>query len=614
MRLIIVLISLSLFLGCAGNKKSSNANPATVTGTLAIHVPPVSESDSLLQPKGAPDRNVAHESFLRGIYMRNTGNKEIAEHFYKRALANEPGNRFLAFELVEILTNNNKAKDALEIAQKAIRFPGKAADGEYYQLARLYRSFGNIDSAKAYYEKTIELSPTHFRALYEYSVVLEMLQDYKNLVRVYDLLLPQLNYPRPMVDKQLLLLKLKGGDSATLEFLQKAYEVRGDAEIGREYADALLAQKKPQEAVEVAKALVEGDPADRESAKYLVSVGLKSGFQDSVVAWQKRVVVLDTADLEELERLALLEFELSSLDSSQSHFKALLDRRPGDHLAWFYTSALAMARPDSAKAFDAIARAIALKPDALAYRNQLAAIYSHYGEFAQAHKVLDSALALFKDHPLAMQFKASTYIREASLIGSKYPQAGSPEATKIRNLRQQALQWLLKASKVDSLSTDILFDLAANYEQLDSVSQSRKVFQSLLQMEPLNHQALNYLGYMLVERKIDVDLGGRLIDSALVQNPANFAYLDSKAWFLACKGQWLQAKEILLFLVEKGQTSDPVIWEHLAESCDGAEDFPMALSAWRKVLGFIPHHAKALQRQKELLATKTIPSKNSIFK
>ncbi|HSQ40987.1 MAG TPA: tetratricopeptide repeat protein, partial [Fibrobacteraceae bacterium] len=491
----------ALLLSCAGGKKSG---VQALTDSVQP-LKPMTAVDSLLHPVNPPNRDIAHESFLRGLLLRNLGKDDFAEIFYKRALANEPGNRFLAFELADILSDNGKSAEALAIARQAILFQGEPSSSQFYLLARLYRENADLDSAMVYYEKTIALSPSHFRALYEYSVILEARQDYQNLLRIYGLLLPLLDYPRPMVEKEVLLLKLKGNDSTLCEFLEHAYEAHGSVEIGRQYAGALLDRKRYTDALAVGKELLQQDSSDRENWSLLVRTGLRLGMLDSATQWQKRVALLDSSDMDEWKRLAMMEFELPAMDSSLAHFRRVLQARPTDHLSWFYISNIAIIRNDTAVALDAIQRAIALKPDALPYRNHLASLYASMGNYEKAHQTLDAVLSLYPAHPLPMQYQANIYIHEAMGIEQHWPVANSPEILRARELRLHALEWLRKAYPLDSSSVDLLFDLASNYERLDSIPQACSLFEKILRLNPQSQVTLNYLGYLLVDRRLDVD-------------------------------------------------------------------------------------------------------------
>jgi len=251
-------------------------------------------------------------------------------------------------------------------------------------------------------------------------------------------------------------------------------------------------------------------------------------------------------------------------------------------------------------ALEDIQKAIALKPDALAYRNHLSALYAQAGDYVKAHQTIDAALALNKDHPLALQFKGNTFIHQASRIESTFPEAASPDAQKARELRLAALPWFQKAASIDTMATDILFDLAADYERLDSLSAASTTFDHLLRLEPTHHQTLNYYGYMLIDRNLNLERGIRLVDSALVLSPDNDAYLDSKALYLVRKRRFADAVAILQGVLSRITGNDPTIWEHLALAYEGIKDSGKALDAWKHVLAQSPKNAMALQRVNEL--------------
>ena len=92
-------------------------------------------------------------------------------------------------------------------------------------------------------------------------------------------------------------------------------------------------------------------------------------------------------------------------------------------------------------------------------------------------------------------------------------------------------------------------------------------FNKLLDIDPKHHQALNYLGYMLVDlnrNSKEVQMGDRYIDSALYYKPKEQAYLDSKAWALYRLGKYPEALKIMENLLFSGEyhIDDVVYWEH----------------------------------------------------
>jgi len=73
---------------------------------------------------------------------------------------------------------------------------------------------------------------------------------------------------------------------------------------------------------------------------------------------------------------------------------------------------------------------------------------------------------------------------------------------------------------------------------------------------------LNYYGYTLIDKEIDIDKGLKLIEKALQQQPENSYYLDSLAWGYYKKGECLKAYNIMERVVTKEGTKEPEIKEH----------------------------------------------------
>jgi len=543
--------------------------------------------DSLLLLSGPPDLDVAHESYLRGLQLLQAGQSQIAEMFYKRALANSPHNRFLAFELSQILASQGKSAEALKIARAGVQYPGDGNSSEYHLLARLYRENGEIDSAKVYYKKSIASNDQNLKALYEYSLLLELLQEYNELSRIFDMLLPLLDYPRPMIEKQLLLYRLSQNDSAMVGLLRTAFDVHGEADYARLLADVLEMQGKNAEAQKAVVQALDLAPTDRDSWNTLVRLQLRAGQLEEARRSQSRLYSLDTTQNDVLQRLAMLEYDVGRLDSAALHFAHLVRQDSTDHIAHFYLSHLAQIAGDSTTALREIHKAIEQKPDAMPYRNQLGVIYYLSGNYASAHLVFDSTLAQ-SQHPLPMQLKASAYVHAASRLSASDKEAA-------RRLRLEARTWMLKAYALDSGAIDLQFDIAANYERLDSLDAAVSWFNRLLVREPRYHPAMNYLGYLLVDTERDVARGARLIDSALARDPSNLAYLDSRGWALYRLGRYQEALEVMTQVEKKG-LDDAALWEHLALICEALNLQERARDYWLRLLRLQPHHAKALER------------------
>jgi tetratricopeptide (TPR) repeat protein len=129
----------------------------------------------------------------------------------------------------------------------------------------------------------------------------------------------------------------------------------------------------------------------------------------------------------------------------------------------------------------------------------------------------------------------------------------------------------------------ILFQLAAILEQSGQDAEAERHFRDLLVLDPLNHQALNYLGYMLAEQDRSLEEAVALITRALEHDPQNPFYLDSLGWAHFKLGQ-LALAERYLRLAARALTTSSVVQEHLGDVLFHLDRIDEAIAAWQLAL------------------------------
>jgi len=151
-----------------------------------------------------------------------------------------------------------------------------------------------------------------------------------------------------------------------------------------------------------------------------------------------------------------------------------------------------------------------------------------------------------------------------------------------------------KAIVKDSSQVEFRFNLASALERLGSFNEAESLFLTLIQRDSTHHRALNYLGYMYADRGVKLEQAEKLIGMALKLEPENFAYMDSYAWVLYRKGDYLEAQKYLAKAIATHE-ADPVVYEHQALLFEALKKPDAALEYWRKVIELEPTHEKALQ-------------------
>ncbi|MCL2207381.1 MAG: hypothetical protein FWB90_04705 [Fibromonadales bacterium] len=316
-----VLFGLLLLLcSCASGLKTDARQGLSAQDSLKAEIPKINMAAELAKLDTMliadfPNSAAAHENFLRALDMLEIDRIIFAELFYKRALANDPESHFLLSELIRILLKQNKTSEAFHLLKLAVQSPKATADN-FLHLARLYKENKTLDSAEAYYKKATEKMSENFAVQYEYSLLLEYLRDkeyeqsdkeltleYKRLSheikKIYDILLPQLDYPPRLMEKQIFNYHVtETKDSITANLLGEAFRANGIefAEYGFWQAEILASMKKYSEANEVLLTLFFMHPSKDITSKLALRIANNYELMDSVtvaVIWLEQLLSQD---------------------------------------------------------------------------------------------------------------------------------------------------------------------------------------------------------------------------------------------------------------------------------------------------------------------------------
>jgi tetratricopeptide (TPR) repeat protein len=121
------------------------------------------------------------------------------------------------------------------------------------------------------------------------------------------------------------------------------------------------------------------------------------------------------------------------------------------------------------------------------------------------------------------------------------------------------------------------------FERQKKYDQAEEAFKKVLADDPTNAVALNYLGYMLVDRGVRIEEGLNLIKKALEIDPQNGAYLDSLGWAYFKLGNYELAEENLRKAVER-ISNDATIHQHLGDLYQKTGRLKLAAAHWERAL------------------------------
>jgi tetratricopeptide (TPR) repeat protein len=161
-----------------------------------------------------------------------------------------------------------------------------------------------------------------------------------------------------------------------------------------------------------------------------------------------------------------------------------------------------------------------------------------------------------------------------------------------------ALAVLTKALTEHPDQPDLLYDTAMVAEKLDRIDVAEARLRRLLELTPDNAQALNALGYTLVDRTPRVAEGLDLIEKALKLSPEDPFILDSMGWALYRTGKLDGAETYLRRAM--AERPDAEIAAHLGEVLWAKGERASAQEVWQSQLKSTPDNQLLLDTVRRL--------------
>ena len=623
------MLSLGMAALCACSSapaKKAEASPKTLTASDSALIQKVVESKKET-PKVEVDLEAAHEFFFLAKNMEMRGDQREADFFWKQAYKADPTSRYLGFGVAERLVIAGEDSLALVEAKKASRLKGKRTAAQYALLARLYVKAGEADSSRKYFVMGLDSSRYQDMALlYDYSLFLEAARDEKELVRVYDILLPKVNYISTLFQRQLSLLLDMGKDSAVVDLFGKAHEATGDKQMLLQKVRGLMAMKRFKEARAIVDTLTSAKPEDEE----MTIMVLSSLPGDSAYAFARKKYFEDGVKTPAvLCFIGQYEYDIDMRDSAKVHLLQSVDKLQGQP-KYANRAYLGLVNIFASEQNYAEAIKYAEKSDSVSNgdtRMLLASVYALADKYDKAFPLLDSLMKFWEtwkplpgvvDSANLVQLQNEAQIKylqvldiySRALIGEaldfeKDVRADSAKKARALDNRSRAEVMLETFFAKDSSYNRVRLSMAMNLERLKRYDESFRHFDFLLKQKDFSpHEfasMLNYYGYSLIEinRSVaEVEKGYKLVLDALViekDGEAKDAYLDSKAWGLYRLCRFDEAYQAMQLIDNKKMSRDDVFWEHMASIQEALGLKKEARKSYKKLLKLNPKHPAALK-------------------
>ncbi|MFO1399422.1 MAG: tetratricopeptide repeat protein [Burkholderiales bacterium] len=368
-------------------------------------------------------------------------------------------------------------------------------------------------------------------------------------------------------------------DNTALLEIDRALAIKPDWERAALLKAELLSRNKNDDAIRYLTAFVAANPESRAAAGALGQLYVEQKRYPEARALFQKLWDNDRSAREFEFGIAVLSVQMKDWATAESLFNDLKKASYGENGA--VELYLAQIADEQGRYADAIERYKAVPEGERAWlaKLRIAAMMGKMGKVADARRYLSDLPAVTIEQRIQVRQAEAQLLRDA-------------------NDNQGAYDVLVLALKEHPDSPELLYDTAMVAERIDRVDDAEKHLRRVVALKPDDAQALNALGYTLVDRTPRVAEGQALIERALKLSPDDPFILDSMGWALFRQGKYAEAEQYLRRAMK--ERPDAEIAAHLGEVLWAKGEHERAQEIWQSQLKINPDNAVLLETVRRL--------------
>lgn len=478
-------------------------------------------------------------------WLYNKGYMQDAKVLLEQSLKQLPHELSFILMYAEVLQNDEEA-DLLAVLDLLKNYIKKYPDdyNAYIELGVLYYKLFQYDKAYTILQRIPEKERISSVCLYM-GICLEKMQRYSEAEKYFKRILRE--FP---------------DEKTALHHLGTIAEARGQYALARKYYTKIL----------------ELDNSNYDYLLRLISIAFKEGnhqkaFEIAREHFNFDFIVSASSMLIQEGRIDLAEMLLNNLGSMKNAPRELL---------YLHGALIYEAGQDKTGALEYLTQ---LTEDDEHYKNALELITYIYLEQNEFESALQYIKKLQVVAPDAKNYRVLEY--QTYMFQEKYEQA------------YEALYAFLKEYPDDIHAK---YRFAYTCFHLDEKEKAMQIMLEILKVDPDNHEALNFVGYSLVEQNKDLKCAEEYLLKADKLHPKQGYINDSLAWLYYVKGEYKAALDYIEKAVSYANTSvteDATMWEHYGDIAKANGKIELARTAYEKSLT-IKHNTEIEKKLKEL--------------
>jgi tetratricopeptide (TPR) repeat protein len=497
--------------------------------------------------EGSAESQAAYHFSLGQSYALE-GSAEKAIEEYKLALVYDPSSAVIHTRLATEYVKRGLLTFAIEECKTALIHDAKYSDARLL-LAGLYGATKLVDEALKEYDSVLKLDPLNA-------------ETHKEVLVFKASLLIEEGRAKDAIPALRQLLKLDPDSYLGHYYWGRALAKQGDVtgaaasfkksmELKRAFSQAALAlgalYEEKNRQLDAIRTYEEyfADVRDEQVAARLAQLHLERNEYRKALRYLQFLDRLEEDNLNVKVKIGLIHVELKEYRKAAATFEDILARNNEAERVRFYLGSVYEELKDYSKAIEVFRK---VSPESSAYPDasvHVGYLYKLQGDTKRALEWMDKAISQNGDVPGYYTFKA-TLVEETA----------GPAA---------AITVLEAASEKFPRDEKLLYYLGSLYDKTGATDKALKAMGAILEANPDNANALNYIGYTLASRDERLDAAENMVRRALEIRPEDGYIQDSLGYVLYKKGRTKDA----IITLEKAYRTKPgegIIAEHLGDA------------------------------------------------
>jgi tetratricopeptide (TPR) repeat protein len=543
---IAIMISLLVTLACGGVAKRKSVEPTK------------QQTDQFASYQ-------AYEHFVQADLYEENGALDSAAVEYRRALIYDPGSTEIKRSLSEVDFRMKKFDEAGVLRSEISE---KNAD-DYNFIGDCLRFTDDLKGAGDYYQRSLEMDSTQYIPRFYLARIMQYLGK-NDLAEKEYIALTRFSPDKvsSLMDLASFYIKINRLDKAIVAFSQAANADTSDARPVVGMGSIYIAKGDTAKADSLYLTLADRNWDDAEYLSSLIPLFFGTNDLDDAEKLAGRVVELAPDNFDAQKRYSMILFGNKKTAQAESLMTILDQKGQADGAIYYYLGRIKEEKKEYPAAEQYLRKSLALVDTMTETWVDLALVIDDQGKYPDAIGLMAEAMQTMSQDSNAILFYTA-------IIHAKNQHF---------DLARDGYQRLLKN---DPKNMQVKFNLAAAYERLGQFDDAESQFKAIIDKEPNNAMALNYLGYMYAEKGIHLKEARGMLEKALSLDSNNGAYLDSYAWVLYKMGRYDEAL-VQMQKALKANEPDPTLYDHQGDIYMALNQIDMAHEYWNKALELKP--------------------------